>query len=268
MNNAIYKLGFSTTLVTTALLVAYGCTQPPPKCAAARGGFATTYKKISGPASCDAVKGELLGISTYQAEGKDEKPDLDRSSIAIQSESLGVAGDDAAAAGLPDPDKTHKPYALGDFDSAEPKGDFCSVPKLTAAIQNFPEVPADQEKKTEAVPATSIKYEWTNVKFYVTALKLGTQFSATLTRTVDADVCVYSAVGLNPPVGCAKAKPADPKVPEPDISLCSPVADIDAGRRAGSGIDPDYAVKCAPITSGGEDSLECVVANDSIPALK
>jgi hypothetical protein len=218
------------TLVTAAVgaLIAstYGCDQPKPKCAAGRGAFVAVYKNVSGPADCAKLKGETLGFSTYNATGPNEgKPNLDIASIAIQSENLGVLVDTAESAGSVDKDPTHKPYGLGFFSTAEPQGDFCTVPTLTVATQSIPEVAADPANEIEASPATTVSYAWSNVKLYVTAAALGTQFTADLTLTTDGVACGYQVLGMYQFVSCSKDNPADPTSPLPDERDCSPDAD-------------------------------------------
>lgn len=82
------------------------------------------------------------------------------------------------------------------------------------------------------LPPTTIKYEWSNLKFYVTAGAPGTQFSGDLKYTEDDCTIEYTAVGMWPAVGCAT---------DDD---CNPCANPDAGLTIGSGISPDFPTKC------------------------
>ncbi|APR77796.1 Putative lipoprotein mlpA precursor [Minicystis rosea] len=84
------------------------------------------------------------------------------------------------------------------------------------------------------------KYEWKNLKFYVTAAAPGTQFTGDLTYTEDGCTIEYSAIGMWPAVYCINEKG------EADDTLCSPCPDSEAGRVYGSGINPDFPVKCDP----------------------
>jgi hypothetical protein len=241
-----------------------GCQQGAVKCAASRTPFAAVYKKVAGPASCDALKGEKVGINTYNPDDGNARPNLSKASIAIQTESLGTLGDDAEKAGLPDPNKAHKPYALGVItnSNAEPVNNFCSVPELSVALQEFPEQPEDKAMMVDAVPARSVQYVWSNVQLYVTPIKLGTQFSADLRLTDDAVECTYRVIGLSPYVPCGVEDPNDPKKQIVDLGACAPEPNVDAGRATGSGIDPDLAVACDP------ELFVCVLTKDSLPALK
>lgn len=274
MNTKILLKGtFAAAVLGTVFASSYGCDQPKPKCAAARTGqdpttrFIARYKQTGGPASCADLKGEKLGFSTYNAPGKEGKPNLDISSIAIQAESLGTIQADAKGAGVGDKDPTHTPYSLGFFTTAEPEGDFCTVPSLTVATQSVGEIPADPEAKTDAVPATSVSYAWSNIKLYVTPSALGTQFTGDLVRTQDGVACNYSVLGMYPYVECGKEDPKDPKKTIPDdldgvARACAPEADEDAGRATGSGINPEFPTRCDP------DLLVCFLTKDAIPALK
>lgn len=266
MMKFIAKGSLAAALVGGLLAATYGCDQPKPKCAAGRVAFVGVYKNTSSDAACAKLKGDTLGISTYNAPGKQGKPNLDIASIAIQSESLGGLVADSKSAGAADKDPTHKPYAIGFFSTAEPEGDFCAVPTLTVATQNIPAIAADPDNKVEAAPATSVSYTWSNAKFYVTSSALGTQFTADLTITTDGKACGYSVLGLSPAVPCGKDNPAsteDKPLPKlPDVAACAPEADEDAGRPTGSGINPDFPTRCDP------ELLLCVLTKDTIPALK
>ena len=229
MMTKIFAKGALAVAVVGGLLAStYGCDQPKPKCAAGRGAFIGVYKKVSGPDSCADLKGEKLGFSTYNAQsGKLGKPNLDVGTIAIQAESLGTLIDTAEAGGSVDKDPTHKPYALGNFTTAEPVNDFCEVPTLSVATQTIPEVKADPDNEIEASPETTVSYAWSNVRVYVTAAALGTQFTANLTLTTDKVQCGYQVVGMYPYVECTKKNPANKKVSLPDERDCSPDSDED-----------------------------------------
>jgi hypothetical protein len=95
---------------------------------------------------------------------------------------------------------------------------------------------------TTAFPGTDLKYEWSNMKFLSTADAPGTQFAGHLSYAQDGTTCEYEAWGLWPAVFCGDA---DNK---PDDGACDPAADPAKGRAIGSGINPDFPVKCDPDT--------------------
>jgi hypothetical protein len=266
--NILVKGTFAAALVGTVLASSYGCDQPKAKCAAGRGSFAVLYKPAPGSApECADFKGEEVGFGTYNQVGKDNKPNLDVAQIAIQPVGLGNLADLGKSAGAPDPAADHKPYSLGFFTTAEAEGDFCFVPTLTQGIQNIPEIKEDEENEIEASPATSVQYEWSNVRLYVTPSALGTQFTADVKITTDGKACQYSAIGMYPYVPCGTTDPKDEKKEIPDdldgiARSCAPEADEDAGRPTGSGINPDFPTHCDP------DILACTLTKDTIPALK
>jgi hypothetical protein len=257
-------LSFALVSVAVAALVApsTACHQQAPQCSIGRGDFIARYTFVSGPGSCRARKGEKIGAQAYSAAGEGAKPDLDKTSVALEGESLGLLVDNAAAAGASDPDPTHKAYAFGGFTTAAPVSDFCEVPGLSKAQQVLPAVAADADKSVKAQPATKISYEWTNLRVYVTTSAYGTQFTADLLRTENSDVCVYQVQGMYPYVDCSAPDPNDPKKSIADESACAPEADPAHGRATGSGINPDFPVRCDP------ELLVCVLTSDGLPVLR
>lgn len=120
------------------------------------------------------------------------------------------------------------------------------------------------------LPKTDLKYEWSNVKFYVTAAATGTQFMADVKITLNGCEATYTAVGMWPAIDCTPFQVTDPNdttgaacggemdAPCPDGSacdadskchklldvtgedLCNPDPDVNRGRPIGSGINPDF----------------------------
>lgn len=254
-----------------AVAGAIGCSQPAPKCTTGRGPFTVTYTAKGGAAACGDVKGEVYGLQDYNAAKADGSPDLEHASVAVQNDNLGYYADTAGSFGVEDTDKTHAWYALGAFATGEPEDDdFCRVPTLSVAEQNLPAVPAVEPDPT--VPddpgfpgqdAIHLKYEWKNLAFYVTPAALGTQFAGEVTVTTDGQACNYEAVGLYPAVSCGvPEKPDDPNsAMVPDERACNAAPDPENGYATGSGINPDFPVKCDP------DLLLCVLVGRP-PALK
>lgn len=260
--NILGKGTLIAVLLSPVLLASSGCEQQAPKCAAGRGAFATKYRVVSGPPECGDLKGEMLGIATYSASASDLKPDFDRASIAIQSESIGLRRANAERAGITDADPNHKTYAYGAFTTAEPVNDFCEVPTLTVANQSLPEVAADEKNNIAAQTETAVSYEWKNVQIYVTPSAYGTQMSGDLTLTTNGVACQYSVIGLYPYVHCGVEDPNNPDNEIPDDRLCDAEPNAAEGRPTGSGINPDFPVKCDP------DLFVCVLDKDTIPALR
>lgn len=258
-------------------LGAMGCDQPAPKCGVARGMFAATYTLVSGEGECAMLHGDLLGVQAYNARtsASDDRPDYDKTSVAIQPQALtDLLG---ASAGLADPNEDDLPYALGRFAHSSPKSSYCDVPELSVARLRLPEI-AEQEVDActtlPVQPAVDISYEWSNVRVLVTPANYGTRFEADLTYTNGDCTATYKVAAIYPVVSCDAAPvpeepeatdpeetdeepmcPAEPEpvTPIPDDGLCAAVPDVAAGHPIGSGISPDFAVRCDP------DLLLCVL---------
>ncbi|AUX20216.1 MlpA protein [Sorangium cellulosum] len=231
-------------MVVLAALIA-SCEQPKINCTVAHGGFAAKYtlkpgSKV-GEGDCDTLRGEVIGMEKYNpSSAKDrEVQDLERALLYIRTTGLGALATEAQGAGL-EVDGGDV-LSMGEFTSVDPDdNDVCTVPSLSAAELSLP---ASDER-----PATNIRYEWSNVRVYVTAALPGTQMTADLTYTKDGCTASYSVVGLAPAVSCGVDNMGEPGI---DPSLCDPQADPKAGRLTGSGINPDLEerVTCDPETA-------------------
>ena len=113
----------------------------------------------------------------------------------------------------------------------------------------------DNPNGTQEQPATSVKYEWSNVRVYDTAAATGTQFTADLAYTQDGCTAQYHVFAVYPAVSC------DAGDGTPNEALCSSEANPDAGMATGSGISPDVPITCDP------DLLLCVLTKEP-PASK
>jgi hypothetical protein len=242
----------------------FGCGQPKARCQTSRGDFAAKYTLVQGTGPCAELKGEDVGVQSYNYPTADGQfADLNRPSIALLPQTIGDLLDRASGQEVADPDDSHKPYGKGDFDSAEPGADeFCPVSKIAAAEQNLPVVPAvapdpedPEDKGQEEQPATKIKYAWSNFKVLVSVAHFGNQFVSDLAFSQDGCTATYRVWGLYPLVSCADQ---DGK---PDDRLCSSEAIVEAGMTSGSGINPDYPTACDP------DLLFCVLSKEP-PAIK
>lgn len=267
----IIKGALAIASVATLIASSYGCDQPEPKCATGRGTFIAVYKPLPGSsADCAAIKGEVIGVNTYSGIG-DGQPDLDKASAALESTTTSNYVLNAEAAGLADPDTTHKPYALGFFAETDSTDNLCHIPgALAPSVQNLPEVTEDEDLGTSAQPATTVTYAWSNLAVYVTAQSNGTQMTADLVyNDTGANLsCTYKVQLLYPAVDCTLLNAdGDPILdandkPQIDDTACLPVANDGKGAPAqkhptGSGINPDYKVHCDP------DLLACVLDDNT-----
>lgn len=252
----------STALVTTST----GCDQPAPKCASSRGDYVVRYTFVSGPESCKDRIGEKVGLQTYNATGKENKPDLDKSSVAIQADGIGSLRDKYEGDGVTDANEADKAYAYGAFNTATPQGNVCIVSTLTTAQQNLDAVP-NEDGGAPLSPKASMSYVWSNVQFLVTAQYYGSQFQADVTVNEDGAACSYRAQGLYPYVDCTKVDAAgDPVLdaagkPQVDESTCAAEANPPA-HPTGSGINPDFAVHCDPVL------FACVLNSTTFPSIR
>src|SRR6185503_9755250 len=95
--------------------------QPRIKCTAGHGLFAAVYTPMGGADPC-GMPGEEIGVEAYN------DPLPDNSNLDPNKGSLGMQPVDMGAGDRADTNAAHKPYALGNWGSAEPTGDnFCAV---------------------------------------------------------------------------------------------------------------------------------------------
>jgi hypothetical protein len=224
-NVTLFLSGLSA--VAVALGIAVSCSdQPKVKCTAGRGRFSATYTSAAPlpDAGCN-IPGEVLGVEVYNqptADGTNVDPS--KGAVYIRGESITSAVMDHGAA-----DTAHPQNSIGTFEAAEPGGDtFCQLTNPSPAEQDLPDNDA-------GAPATTIKYEWSNVRFVVTPQTLGSQLVADLTYTRDTCVANYHVTALYPSVQCLIDGTAL------DFCKClyygDPIPEYD--RPKGSGISPD-----------------------------
>jgi hypothetical protein len=242
--------------VLLGALLAPACTQPRINCLTGHGGYAVTYTLKSGSAqgggTCGDLKAEIIGLEKFNPSKADDAltQDLDLALLAMRSNTVGAAADAVDTEKVMGVDLS-KIDAIGDFDSVEPDAqDRCTVKKLSASTIAAPQIDlsvscmADADCPAPATcatdhcvqPATSVTYDFSDVRVWVTTAYEGVVFAGTLTYTDENQGCSaqYSMLGLYPLIGCG----AD--------ADCDPLADPDAGRVTGSGINPDFRdnVRC------------------------
>ncbi|HMI82450.1 MAG TPA: hypothetical protein VK550_00080 [Polyangiaceae bacterium] len=235
--------------------------QPRIKCTAGHGLFALKYA-TSGE-NC-GIFGEQMGVEAYNYPLDDRtNVNTNRGSLGMQPESVDNAKAARGEAGE-DTNPAHKPYSLGDWGSPEPSttDEFCTVPVINPIEQDFPAVAANPDGgEPTGGPALSLKYQWSNVRFYNTPASAGNQMVADLTysKTVDGGTCTaqFHVTGLWPSVSCA-----DDTAPDGiDPTWCNSDADPSKNRSTGSGISSDINWACDPVLK------MCVLAKDP-PSLK
>ena len=227
-------------------------------------------------ATLDKVRGDVIGLETYHPAVTTDhgpEPDFTKTSVAVKTDGLGQLIKAKVARKATDASMDHKAYAYGEFQTSTPDDNgICKVSNLKPAEQDIPKaeaVPPDPDDPDDMgkpeQPPVSVKQEWKNLEVYVTSAAPGTQFSGDLTYTQDSCTMEYHVVGLWPVVGCdALTEAEDDYVGMPDDTKCCPNADPAVGRITGSGINPDFPVKCDPTL------LICVLdtKDGKIPVLK
>jgi hypothetical protein len=229
---------FATALLA---LLACGCEQPKPKCAAAHGKFAATFTLVSGEGTCAELTSGVLNVQSYNDAKSDEVLDPDRPTLAIQAQEA----TDVIWSGRP-LDADARPFAFGAFDSSEPDDGLCTVESLSRARLRAPATEATPETLIDecttqpaqpAQPAIDISYKWTNVRVVMTPAAIGTKLEADLEYTVEGCTAEYRVAAVWPAIGCGV--PVE-EAEQPDGgSDDAPPGDEDAGAdSADSGCPP------------------------------
>jgi hypothetical protein len=242
------------------------CKQPKVTCSTAQGAFIFHYMRASGGPSCDARKGEVVGIRVYGGVEEEGRPTFDSLTLALRPSSTGEHWDRAVGANATSLG-SESLNALGPIAETQPDdAGFCRALRpieLAVDLPALPEVPSEDGKSpaTPATPARVVKYTWSNLRFFASAANYGTQAEADVRIVEGGTECSYHALALYPAVDCSSPS-AVPNESVPDDSKCSSDPDLDAGRVLGSGIGPDLATKCDP------DLLTCVLARETLPSFK
>lgn len=204
-----------------ALLSSCDSSQPPIGCPVQSLDWSAVYT-LKEPALCPVIAGELLGIQKFSSRTGDER-------LSINPESL-VA--------LNERDSSQPSYSLGTLAKQSDSEGFCSATEMPVARKDAP--------ATGQEPATSISYQWNNVRILATAQAPGTQMVAELERTENGCTAKYEVWAMWPgDVECGN------EAAEPDDSVCQTALTI----------NPDFAVTCHPTL------LRCVPAKRP-PSLK
>jgi hypothetical protein len=218
-----------------AVCIAVSCSdQPKTKCTAGRGRFAAVYHPNGElPDGGCALNGEAIGVGVYNPLSSDgTNVDLTRGDVWIKGQSLA----EAVAANGPDPNPAHQQNSMGTFATPEPVNDFCNVVNLNPAEQD---VPGDDA----GTAASTIKYEWSNVRVLVSPTRLGTELVGDLTYT-NGCTMNYHVTALFPARECFVHGFCD----------CLPYADPDPdggnNGTSGSGLSPDLFAEPVPGCAG------------------
>ncbi|QSQ19738.1 hypothetical protein JY651_31190 [Pyxidicoccus parkwayensis] len=205
------------------------------------------YDLVSEPKRADGTActaqppiGERLGI--YKFVDPDH---LDKPTLTIRPTGL-------VSLGARDSGDPSRQTATGQF-SAEPDGDdFCGANNFTAATV--------EAAATSTAAATTVTYEFSNVRVYSAPSSPGTQMTGELKWTKDGCTSTYVVRALWPAAICIPG---------------STEAATSCGE--GSGLNPDFAAECAspaaPNCGATGDQVAagftgCCIASKSIPSFK
>ncbi len=238
---------------------AASCTQPKVLCNVASGAYAVQYFPKEAGSDCLMLPGELVGMTIYHPPTEDEKTfDTSKTQVAVQALSVGQLADQAAEFDIGGGKPGQPQYSIGDYSSKPDDNDFCVAGGLSPAEQYVPETAyTDEEGNPQIFPETRMAYQWNNLEVYYTYAAPGSAATGevTITREVTdpmtgtKDLCTvhYIANALYPAVGCEGTDGDGNPNGAPDDTKCCPVADLANGRTFGSGISPDFRVKCDPV---------------------
>jgi hypothetical protein len=235
--------------------------QPPMLCAVSLGAFAVKYTLIEGTGACAELRTGRVGVESYLPDTRSDHPGFERPIVALRAEEMGTLLRQYDAVGRIDPKQVTSTAQFADVNPSD-KG-FCRVGTMNAATMTLASIAASPDGMKPALPAVDLRYEWSDLRFYVTPSSIGAQFTGELTYRKDDCTARYRADGIFPAVSCrgTMATPDGMMVPVADETLCSPCADDSKGRSIGSGIHPDVETMC------DEKALVCLVKNES-PSLR
>ncbi|MCP3138858.1 hypothetical protein [Pyxidicoccus xibeiensis] len=251
-----------TTLVVLAagsMLAGCDLEQPEAPCFVQdAGNWYAKYDLVSEPrtaagAACTVVPpiAERLGIYKFVDPEKPNEP-------IITIRPAGLAG-----LGARDSGPSTRQTATGQLATEPDADDFCSGSNFSVATVDAAVVPAvpDNPATTAnearpAVPATTITYEFSNVRVYSAPSSPGTQMTGELKYTRDGCTSTYVIRAIWPAAACIQG------TTEPATNCGN-----------GSGLNPDFAAECAPIANCGltqrqiDDGYNgCCVASKTIPS--
>lgn len=219
------KLNHALVFPALALgvLATTGCQQPDLNCTVYHGYYAAKYELESGDPSsaCGEFKGDILGLNAYYANAGG-RPDLDDGSMALRPQHVNALI--FYAAGVEDLTTAEGAQAVGEFTAGKPAADdFCEAPSFSDANVSIPEVPeqpevmddpatTDVDETAPLVPgqaATTVSYQWSDVRVLVNADAQGTQLSADLRFEQDGCSATYHVTALYPVVPCMTDEDCD-----------------------------------------------------------
>jgi hypothetical protein len=185
-----------------------------------------------------APLGERIGVYKYS-----DPDDLSKSLLTIRPNGL-------AALGARDPGDPSRQTAVGNLASEPDANDFCTATGFNPAVV--------EAAATGSALATTVTYEFSNVRMYSAAKAPGTQMTGELKWTKDGCTSTYVVRALWPAEGCIVGANRD-NDPE---NACG----------NGSGLNPDFDAECMALPAPNCGSLDpatqtgCCVPTKAIPS--
>jgi hypothetical protein len=223
-----------TAAVLSAGVMLTGCNfeQPTAGCIVQDASFANWYAKydlkegqnLSTECQALVVKGELMGVFKFTDP---QKPNS--AVLTIRPQGL-------YSRASRDPGDPYLQNAVGKLADEPDASSFCAATDFSLATVNA--------AAAGTTPATSISYQYSNMRVYAAPQAPGTQLTGDLTYTRDGCTIQLGVRGIWPAVAC------DPESTNP-AETCG----------AGSGINPEFDVTCDP-------ELNRCVPTKAIPSLK
>ncbi len=254
---------------TSALLGSCSSEQPKIVCQTPQGAFSAKYTLVSGSGDCAMLTGDTLRVHTYPAKpgSPDQWAQFDKPSLALRPDQISDLVTQYKATSA----MAETLYSGGAFNAEFPDSDgFCKVGDMTSTALKLDAKPADpMDPMSKDLPAVDLRYEWSNLRVYVSPAAIGTELEADLKYTSGSCMATYHVVGLYPSVGCEKTvsvtgpdgKMMDMGTGMPNEDACNPCAQPDKGIFVGSGIVPNIDVACDP------DVLVCL-PKGPLPSLR
>jgi hypothetical protein len=158
--------------------------------------------------------------------------------------------------------------AIGSLATEPDAEQFCGAPTLSVASVNAALVPAVADnpatpanEAAAEIPATTVAYEFSNIRVYSAPATPGTQLTGELKYTKDGCTSTYIVRAMWP------ARPCLPGSEDPALQC-----------REGSGLNPDFAAECIPRTGSAMNcdlttamiaaGYGCCVPSKAIPSFR
>jgi len=205
--------------------------------------------KLADGSACTAVPPVAERIGVYKFVNPD----------AGNATTLTIRPAGLASLGARDAAPPSQQTAIGSLATDPDAEQFCGAPTFSVASVNAAAVPATGTQP--AIPATTVSYEFSNIRVYSAPATPGTQLTGELKYTKDGCTSTYIVRAMWPAAPCLPG---------------STEADLSCGQ--GSGLNPDFAAECIPRTGPAmncdltaqmiADGYGCCIPSKAIPSFR